>query len=354
MDSVRCAACQQLPEPEVLACVPPGTTPGSDSLNEQEPEGFVGAATHPQKYRKGTTLAGAVALGMATLLVTAACAGPPGTQNGTNGEFSTEQALEAVTAVIDKADETVVPMSELMSQELSDEAVESISHILGKTDEAQSTLDEATQLCSSYSNVLNKKSLLSNLQDAISSRQAMLTNGAVVLQAGVATYELMPTAEDVYTHLTTGQDKLKEAASAIENPTTTQLKKATQLDQEALGLFEQAQDDLAAIASECPDVDLEALVAYAGAQAQTAQAALDVDAALLEESADAETLIGTYTEKADAAAELAEAIPASGDELTKSIYYSFGTDEISVSDAETAYASAAKRAAADDVLIKEF
>lgn len=284
-----------------------------------------------------------------------------GVASGCSHEMSAEQAaqeFDAVVALVEESNTVITPMSELMSAELTDETVNRINEVLAGIEDAQASLKKAK------SNYDKKKDALAqhvdavtlqSLEGTIAARQDMMTYGSIILNAGTQTYAMQGNVKGAWGKVTKAQKLLVRSARNAKKGTTEKVQRALEQDQQALNLCNEARTMFEEVAAAAPAVDLSAVLDYIDAQRAAAESAIAADEALLsndKQTAKAKT--AEYGKYAKEAASLAKKLPTSADEVVKSIYYSLGTDVASVQDAETYYASAAGRAAADDVIVGNY
>lgn len=300
-----------------------------------------------------------VACAAALALVFAACfwllrpwgGTPPDQAHTASRQEDPAADYDRAVALVNQADETIVPLSKMVSQKLDDSLVKRIEGNLAGHDAARSLLDEAASCLDSAEGGLSgdARERARTLADSVAARSDMLAYGAVVLNASVGAYRASDDVAAAWDGLLSGHDELQKASALVTEGTTKSVKAALRHDRRALARFQEAIGRIGAVADAAPKADLSAERAYADLQVQVAQAAVQTDQALLgEDSKRAQAHNAEYLERGRAAAKAAKALPASADDLVKSVYYSLGTDDISVKDAENRYNAAAKRAAEDD------
>lgn len=277
----------------------------------------------------------------------------PQTQSSQSVEqASPEQEYASVVGLVNQADDTVVPLSKVISKELGPKVEKRIEKILARQEEAAALLDEAGSRLGALAPELGQSAeggSAPTLLDSIAARKEMLSYGCIVLRASSGAYRSTEPVVSVWQCFIKGHEALQEASGAIATGTTKEVKAALANDKRALSLFQKASGYLDEVQQIAPGADLSTERNYAELQTQAAQAAMETDRALLDEDAKAARKHNAeYGKKASAAAKAAKSLPATTDDLVKSIYYSFGTDDVSVQDAQNKYEAAAKRAAKDD------
>lgn len=296
-------------------------------------------------------------------------AAPTGQQTHSAQEEAVRE-YAAIVGLVNQADETVVPLSKLVSKTLDDDVAARIQKVLAGKDAAAALLQEASTrlqaldtaalaLAASGSagadasaddpDTADATANPDALGRAISARADMLTYGAIVLNASATAYELSDDVTDLWRAFLDGHDELQKASEAVASGTTKSVKRAQRRDQKALASFQQAQELLDGIAKKAPDAELSAERAYVKAQIKAARAAAACDEALLDEDGKAAKKHNReYQQQAERAAAAAKKLPTTTDDLVESIYYSLGADGVSVQDAQNTYEAAATRAAEAD------
>lgn len=277
---------------------------------------------------------------------------PAVSQPQQDSQTTPEQEYANVVALVNQADRTVVPLSKLVSKTFDDRVAKRTKKVLKGKDSADALLEEAASRLEAAAPRLEGGAdgeRADVLSDAIGARRDMLRYGGIVLQASAGAYDLTDEVVGTWQHFLDGVSAMQDASESVAGGTTEEVKRALSSDRKALSHFKRASSLVEKIASAAPNVDLSAERGYASLQEQACEEAIASDEALLDEDAKrARKHNGAFREKSAAAAKTAKKLPATTDDLVKSIYYSLGADGVSVQEAQNSYETAAKRAAKDD------
>lgn len=257
-----------------------------------------------------------------------------------------------IVTLVNQADRTVVPLSKVISKTVTSKVAKRIDGVLAGQQSAASLLDEAGTRLATVTPELPEGDAHDDaavLADSIAARKDMLTYGCTVLRASSGAHRAGDKVVSLWQNYLKGHEYLQSASDAVTAGTTAAVKKSLDYDERALSRFKKATELVEDVQKIAPDADLSVERKYATLQVKAAQEAVSCDRALLKEDAKAaKKHNAAYGKQAANAAKVAKTLPATTDDLVKSIYYSFGTDGVSVQEAQNRYEKAAKRAAKDD------
>lgn len=257
------------------------------------------------------------------------------------------QQLEDVVDEVDHANTYIAAMSGMLANGIGDnEAAQQAQDLVAQREAVADELVRAKKQLNAIDGFLNAEdgAVAELLSQGIGGRQAMLEYGSPLLEASLRAQELSPQVQKLWESLLDGHDALGASAAHIEVGTTPEVKKALASDKKAKGEYEDALRAIEELAQAAPECSLETERAYAEKQLRAADEAIAADQALLDGKTEtAKQHMTSYRQAANEAASIAESLPATADDLLKSIYYSLGTENLSIADAEAGYAEAAQR-----------
>ena len=256
------------------------------------------------------------------------------------------QQLQDVMAKVDHANTHVAAMSELLANGLDDGGALQAESLLAQQDAIDNELLRAGRHLNALGSILSTddRRAAKLLEQGIESRRDMLAYGMPVLKATLQAYELAPKVQDLWRCLLDGHSALSASAAQIEIGTTPAVEKALASDKQAKAAYERALQLMDEIGQTAPGYAFETERAYASKQVEAASEAMAADQALLDgKTEEADQHMSAYQNAAEQAAHIAESLPPAADDLLKRIYYSLGTENLSIADAESAYAEAAQR-----------
>ena len=260
-------------------------------------------------------------------------------------EIGTQQ-LEDVVNEVDHANTHIAAMSEMLANGIGDdEDAQRAQDLIAQREVIADELVRAKKQLNAIDGFLDAedKATAELLSQGIGGRQAMLEYGMPLLEASLRAHELSPQVQKLWQSLLDGHDALGASAAHIEVGTTPEVKKALASDKKAKGKYEDALQAIEELAQAAPGCSFETERGYAEKQLQAAGEAIAADQALLDgKTKTAKQHMASYKQAANEAASIAESLPATADDLLKSIYYSLGTENLSIADAETGYAEAAQ------------
>lgn len=255
-------------------------------------------------------------------------------------------------SLVNQADRTVAPLSKVISKNVTAGSAKRIDSVLAGQQSADALLDEAASSLAAVEPQLGEGTPHENavtLADSVAARKDMLAYGCIVLKASSGAYRASDDIVRIWQNYLKGHECLQSASGTLESGTTAAVKKSLKFDRRALECYTKAGELVESVQKTAPNADLSVERSYASLQKRAAQEAVACDRALLKEDAKAAKKHNAeYGKQAAAAAKVAKTLPATTDGLVKSVYYSFGTDGVSVQDAQKRYERAAKRAAKDD------
>lgn len=256
--------------------------------------------------------------------------------------------LQEVMAAVDHANTHVAQLSELLAGGLDDAAVQQAQQLVEGKAEAEGELAAALDDLNTFRRNLDAQDARAAalLEQGIQARRDMLENGTAVLEASVRAYRLSGDVQKLWQALLDGHDALTASAAQLQVGTTPAVKKALASDEKAKETYQTALGLMDDLRAQAPGYAFSEERSYADKQVQAADEAIAADKALLAGDTEAaQQHMAAYQNAAVEAASIAESLPGTADDLLKSIYYSLGTDGLSVADAEAAYADAASRTA---------
>ena len=307
------------------------------------------AAAHvtPEEPSSVRRLAERIALGAVGVALVAFVAfsvfAPPSAQRQEVGA----QELQDVFDKVDQANTHVAAMSELLANGLSsDEDARQARELIDQHDGIADEMLRTKKHLNAIRGFLGTDDARAAelLLQGIEGRQDMVEYGMPLLEASLSAYELAPQVQELWQELLDGHAALNASAAHIEIGTTSEVKKALASDKKAKENYERVLQLADGLGQAVPGYDFAAERSYAEKQLQAAGEAIAADEALLDgKTKTAKQHMTSYQQAATEAASIAESLPATADDLLKSIYYSLGTDKLSIADAEKSYAEATER-----------
>ena len=266
--------------------------------------------------------------------------------------------LRNVSAQVSVADETLTPMSKLMSQDMSDATAQESRSLLEQTESASQALSEAFTIFTlnkEYLSAQTTREVVDGVEDAIQQRQEMIECGELVLSSAASVAGVRDKLQSAWDDMASAAEDLTDSATTTANNTSeTAVGQALTYDNSAKKSLEQAQEAVKEVSEQVQGSAsaLKALEAYLDKQLEAANASIAADKALLaNDTEEAAENMTAYQTALDQASILSKAVPSSREDFIKNIYYALGTEELSVMDAESRYQEAAGKATEADKVV---
>ncbi len=302
--------------PHAASNTPPNTSLGAPANASRPALLPVPSSAHNKKRRfawSRVAIVGAVCIALA-----AVSCGVYALTRGMYEEYlinqSHQQAITSSLAEVVKADEILSEMDACFTNMLSDTSLSAMKNVESKLPLAEKYLSNAESIIERVQGSLTETKDIQaaqNTQEAIKTRQAMLTKGEALINEALLVSEECAALENVWDSLLAADTQVKEIVADFSALNTTGVEQTITSAQNAQHAFETAQESISALKTQYPSLVLSSYTSYVQLRVEALDHLIAACNAVLAEDIElAQTEVSEYNNYDNRAVEQANSFPS--------------------------------------------
>lgn len=260
--------------------------------------------------------------------------------------------LDKAFTEISRADELVIEMDEIVTQEVTEASRDEMASIGQGMEDAELHLKAATAFAEEVTADMasqESKDAAAKVVESADARRAMMQHAEVLMKADIEALEAVSVAEEAWNVVEEANGLMQEAAALVSDTTVENTRESQAKSEQATELLEGASAKLDEVSGLYPEADFSVLREYIAKRIEQNGFAVQSDQAIyVQDKATAESFNEEYNRADTEAVDLASRLP---EKPAQPILDAFQED---VEEERALYFEARQRAAESDAFIREY
>lgn len=260
--------------------------------------------------------------------------------------------LDKAFTEISRADELVIEMDEIVTQEVTEASRDEMASIGQGMEDAELHLKAATAFAEEVTADMasqESKDAAAKVVESADARRAMMQHAEVLMKADIEALEAVSVAEEAWNVVEEANGLMQEAAALVSDTTVENTRESQAKSEQATELLEGASAKLDEASGLYPEADFSVLREYIAKRIEQNGFAVQSDQAIyVQDKATAESFNEEYNRADTEAVDLASRLP---EKPAQPILDAFQED---VEEERALYFEARQRAAESDAFIREY